>query len=392
MRLPFLTMQDVTITNKRLLMREDFNVPVQNGKVQSDLRIHAAVPGIKQALAAHAQVILMSHLGRPEAGHWEQEFSLEPVAHCLEKLLQTPVTFIKDWQHGSLPAQAPLILLENVRFLVGETENSPTLSKAMAELCDVFVMDAFGSAHRAHASTVGVAEYAAAAVAGPLLVAEVTALNQIMEKPRHPVVSIIGGAKISTKLAVLESMLQIVDVLLIGGGMANTLLAAQGINVGASLCERELIPAARELLTMAQEQNCQILLPTDVLVQDGIAKPLDKLQATDQILDIGSATVQAFAQQINAAATVLWNGPLGKFEDPKFANGTHAVAEAITKSTAFSVIGGGETLTAIEQWKLQDKFSYISTGGGAFLEYIEGKTLPAISALINKRKQSVKKN
>lgn len=384
--LEFLTMQDVDLAHKRVLMREDFNVPINQGIIQSDLRIRAALPGIRQALAANAQVILMSHLGRPEAGHWQAEFSLQPVADCLQELLQQPVTFIQDWQHVQIPAADKLILLENVRFLPGEIENSSVLAQQMAALCDVFVMDAFGSAHRAHASTVGVAEFARIAVAGPLLTAEVKALDQVMQNPKHPVVAIIGGAKVSTKLAILQSLLSIVDVLIIGGGMANTLLAALGYSIGASLCEVDLIPEAQQLLELAPQKHCQIVLPTDCITQNGELKELAAIQASDQIMDIGNATMQQYAQQIAQAATILWNGPLGVFEDPRFAKGTEFIAKAIANSKAYSVVGGGDTLTAIDQLHLTDQFSYISTGGGAFLEYIEGKPLPAIMALLNKRK------
>lgn len=378
------TMQDVDLTNQRVLMREDFNVPIKNGVVQSDLRIRAALPGIQQALAANAQVILMSHLGRPEAGKYTNEFSLRPVAICLQELLQQPVTFIDNWQHVQLNAKDKLILLENVRFLVGETENSNVLAQQMANLCDVFVMDAFGSAHRAHASTVGVAEYVPA-VAGPLLAAEIKALDQVMQNPRHPVIAIIGGAKVSTKLDVLQSLLPIVDVLIVGGGMANTLLAARGYSVGASLCERDLISNAQNLFKLAEQHKCQIALPTDCITNNGEQKNIDVLGDYDQIMDIGSETRQQFAQLISSAATILWNGPLGVFEDPRFAKGTEHIAKAIANSKAYSVVGGGDTLTVIDQLHLTKQFAYVSTGGGAFLEYVEGKPLPAIMALKRKR-------
>lgn len=378
------TMQDVDLTNQRVLMREDFNVPIKNGVVQSDLRIRAALPGIQQALAANAQVILMSHLGRPEAGQYTNEFSLRPVAICLQELLQQPVTFIDNWQHVQLNTKDKLILLENVRFLAGETENSNVLAQQMANLCDVFVMDAFGSAHRAHASTVGVAEYVPA-VAGPLLAAEIKALDQVMQNPRHPVIAIIGGAKVSTKLNVLQSLLPLVDVLIVGGGMANTLLAARGYSVGASLCERDLIPNAQNLFKLAEQHKCQLALPTDCITNNGEQKNIDVLGDSDQIMDIGSETRQQFAQLISSAATILWNGPLGVFEDPRFAKGTEHIAKAIANSKAYSVVGGGDTLTVIDQLHLTKQFAYVSTGGGAFLEYVEGKPLPAIMALKRKR-------
>ncbi len=381
----FLTINDVNINKKRVLIREDFNVPIADGVVQNDLRIRAALPGIQQALRANAQVILMSHLGRPEPGHWQAEFSLQPIAACLSEMLNENVKFIKQWPVDNLNVHDKIVLLENVRFLPGETENSPDLAKQMAALCDVFVMDAFGSAHRAHASTVGVAEFSAQAVAGPLLTAEVEALDRIMQNAKHPVVAIIGGAKVSTKFEVLQALLTKVDTLIVGGGMANTLLAAQGNAIGASLWEPDLLDAAKKLLSSAQEHNCKIVLPTDVVTQDAVVKNLQALQATDQILDIGPATVQQYAQYIASAATILWNGPMGVFENPKFANGTMQIADAIARSQAFSVAGGGDTLAAIENAHLTAEFSYISTGGGAFLEYIEGKRLPAIEALITKR-------
>lgn len=384
MRQNFLTLSPQQINGKRILMREDFNVPISDGIVQNDLRIRAAVPGIKQALSANGQVLLMSHLGRPTAGTWDCEYSLYPVALCLEKLLGMPVKFVKNWFDGTIQPQDRLVLLENVRFLPGEIENDAALSRNMASLCDVFVMDAFGSAHRAHASTVGVANFAPIAVAGPLLEAEVNALDQIMQNPKHPVVAVIGGAKVSTKLEVLQSLVNIVDVLIIGGGMANTILAAQGYEVGASLCEKNLIAEVVKLLKLADKHQCKILLPIDVVTQNSVIKDLDTIVASDQIMDIGPKTTQNYIAEIMNAATILWNGPLGVFEDPRFAAGTTHIAQAIANSSAFTVAGGGDTLAAIDKFNLTEKISYISTGGGAFLEYIEGKTLPAIQALINK--------
>ena len=369
-----LTLNDVDLNNKRVLIREDFNVPIADGKVQSDLRVRASIPGIKQALAAGAKVGLMSHLGRPVVGNWEAQYSLQPVAEILENLLQIPVKFIRNMFDQNVAVTDNLILYENVRFLKGETENDPELARKMAQLCDVFVMDAFGSAHRAHASTVGVAEFAPIAVAGPLLMQEIMALDKIMLNPQPPVVAIIGGAKVSTKLSVLTSLIKIVDTLIVGGGMANTLLAAQGTDIGDSLCEPDLYSTAKELLLTAQQQNCQVLLPLDYMLEG------------TKILDIGAKTIAKYIEVINNAKTIIWNGPLGVFENPKFANGTHEIAQAIAASAAFSVVGGGDTLAALDQFKLSAKISYISTGGGAFLEYIEGKSLPAIAVLINKRK------
>lgn len=380
----FLTCADVDLKNKRVLIREDFNVPVKNGEVLNDLRIQAAIPGIQQALNANAQVILMSHLGRPEPGVWQAEYSLQQIIPSLQKLLRQEVTFIKEWPPKDL-GKNKVILLENVRFLPGEIENDATLAKQMAALCDVFVMDAFGSAHRAHASTVGVINYAPCAVAGPLLTQEVTALDAIMHNAKRPLIAIIGGAKVSSKLAVLQALQSKVDILIVGGGMANTLLAAQGYNVGDSLYEPEMLQTARDLLETAQQNNCKVILPIDVMTQGGVVKQLTAVHATDKILDIGRQTMQLYAEYIATAATILWNGPVGMFEDPEFAHGTQYIARAIAQSKAFSVAGGGETLTAIDQVDLSEQFSYISTGGGAFLEYIEGNGLPATTALINKR-------
>lgn len=379
----------MSLSGKRVLVREDFNVPIVNGSIQSDLRIRAAIPGLKKILAESKQVILMSHLGRPTAGIEREEYSLQPVAIRLAELLQHEVSFSRDWRPD---ANDKLVLLENVRFKVGEVENSPALAQQMAQLCDVFVMDAFGSVHRAHASTVGVAEYAPLAIAGPLLAAEVAAIDKIMLTPQRPLVAIIGGAKVSTKLAILQSLLTIVDVLLIGGGMANTLLAAQGYNVGASLYEPELRQTATEFLDKAQTTKTKVLLPVDVITQDGLNKDLQAIGTRDKILDIGKKTIELYTDNIAKAVTILWNGPLGVFEEPKFANGTIAVAQDIAQSRAFSVIGGGDTLVIIDKLQIADKISYISTGGGAFLEYLEGQSLPGIKVLAKQRKNDITAN
>jgi phosphoglycerate kinase len=367
------TLNDIDLRNQRVLIREDFNVPIDNGVVQSDLRIRAALPGIKQALAAGAQVRLMSHLGRPTAGSWQAEFSLEPVAKCLEKLLGMPVKFVRDMFTAKLAPEDNLVLYENLRFLLGETENDLQLAKQMAAVCDVFVMDAFGSAHRAHASTAGIAQFVPIALAGPLLIQEITALNKVMVNPQKPLLAIIGGAKVSTKLEVLSSLINIVDGLIVGGGMANTLLAAQGVDIGDSLVEANLYPAANNLIKQAAKKSCQILLPID-FVKD-----------KNKILDVGDKSILQYIDKIKTAKTILWNGPLGVFEDPRFAKGTREIAQAIAASTAFSVAGGGDTIAAIDQLNLSSKISYISTGGGAFLEYIEGKNLPGIAALTTQR-------
>jgi phosphoglycerate kinase len=382
MTLNILTLNDVPLYGKRVLIREDFNVAIEDGKVINDMRIRAALPGIQQALAAGAQVLLMSHLGRPEAGIYQEKFSLKPVAARLEELLQHSVSFFSKLQ--PIPKTCSLALYENVRFLVGETENSPALAQEMANLCDIFVMDAFGSAHRAHASTVGVAEFAPIAVAGPLLMQEVTALDRIMRHPQHPLLTIVGGAKISGKIQTLHSLITISDTLLIGGGMANTFLAAQGFNVGASLYEPDQVPRAIELLKLAQQHSCDIILPQDVVINEGINKPVAAVTSTEQILDIGIKTSAAFAALIQHAKTILWNGPLGVFADPRYAAGTKKIAQAVAESSAYSVVGGGETITALEQFNYADAMSYISTGGGAFLEYLEGNSLPAIKVLTKK--------
>jgi phosphoglycerate kinase len=369
----FLTLNDIPLTGQRILFREDFNVPIESGVVQSDLRIRAALPGIRQALQANASVMLMSHLGRPQAGVWQEQFSLRPVVKVLEKLLDMPIQFVSDWFIKDFKPETKLVLFENVRFLRGETENDAALATQMAQLCDIFVMDAFGSAHRAHASTVGVAEFAPIAVSGPLLSAEVTALDKLMLNPKSPVVAVIGGAKVSTKLAVLQSLTKIADVLIVGGGMANTLLASQGFPVGNSLYEPDLIPNAKKLMQLAVQNNCEVLLPIDVVSHEG------------KIFDIGPKTIGIYSEAIATAATILWNGPMGVFEDPAYANGTALIAKAIANSTAYSVAGGGDTLAAIDNLCLTEKISYISTGGGAFLEYIEGQQLPAIKALCKSR-------
>jgi len=372
----FLTLNDISLTGQRILFREDFNVPLQSGIVQSDLRIRAALPGIQQALQANASVMLMSHLGRPEAGVWQEQFSLRPVVKVLEKLLDMPIQFVSDWFSANFKQKSKVILFENVRFLSGETENDPALAKKMAQLCDIFVMDAFGSAHRAHASTMGVVEFAPVAVAGPLLSKEITALDKLMFNPKSPVVAVIGGAKVSTKMAVLQALTTVADVLIVGGGMANTLLASQGYPVGSSLYEPDLIPNALKLMALAKHNNCQILLPIDVISDDG------------KIFDIGPQTIQLYSAALVNAATILWNGPMGVFENPAYANGTTQIAKAIADSTAYSVAGGGDTLAAIDKLCLTEKISYISTGGGAFLEYIEGQQLPAIQALCDRAGQT----
>lgn len=376
-------MKDVDLTNKRVLIREDLNVPVKNGQVTSDARIRAALPTIKLALAAGAKVMVMSHLGRPTEGQYEEEFSLQPVATHLAGLLGQDVPLVKDWLDGVEVEAGQLVLVENVRFNVGEKKDDEILSKKMAALCDVFVMDAFGTAHRAHASTHGVAKFAPIACAGPLLAAELEALGKALDNPARPLVAIVGGSKVSTKLTVLESLSKICDQLIVGGGISNTFVAARGFNVGQSLYEKDLIPQAQKLMA-----DLDIPEVTDVRVgtefsDTAIAtvKPVDQVADNEEIMDLGPDSAQALADILKGAKTILWNGPCGVFEFDNFSKGTEVVAQAIADSDAFSVAGGGDTLAAIDKYCLADKISYISTGGGAFLEFVEGKVLPAVAML-----------
>jgi len=376
-------MKDVDLANKRVLIREDLNVPVKNGQITSDARIRAALPTIKLALAAGAKVMVMSHLGRPTEGQYEEEFSLQPVATHLASLLGQDVPLVKDWLDGVEVEAGQLVLVENVRFNVGEKKDDETLSKKMAALCDVFVMDAFGTAHRAHASTHGVAKFAPIACAGPLLAAELEALGKALDNPARPLVAIVGGSKVSTKLTVLESLSKICDQLIVGGGISNTFVAARGYNVGQSLYEKDLIPQAQKLMA-----DLDIPEVTDVRVgtefsDTAIAtvKPVDQVADNEEIMDLGPDSAQALADILKGAKTILWNGPCGVFEFDNFSKGTEVVAQAIADSDAFSVAGGGDTLAAIDKYGLADKISYISTGGGAFLEFVEGKVLPAVAML-----------
>jgi len=376
-------MQDLQLRGKRVLIREDLNVPIKQGVVSSDARIRAALPTIEAALAAGAKVILMSHLGRPVEGEYDQAFSLAPVAEHLSGLLGKPVTLISEWRDGVDIADGEVTLLENVRFNPGEAKDDEALSRAYAALCDIFVMDAFGTAHRAQASTHGVAKFAPVACAGPLLAEELRALTQALSNPARPMVAIVGGSKVSTKLEVLESLCEKVDHLVVGGGIANTFLAASGSPVGKSLCEHDLIPTAQALM-----QKTEIPLPVDVvtgkaLAEDAAAslKLAGDVADDDMIFDIGPVAAQQIAEILKNAGTILWNGPVGVFEFDQFAEGTKILARAIADSPAFSLAGGGDTLAAIDKFGIADKVSYISTGGGAFLEYVEGKTLPAVAML-----------
>jgi phosphoglycerate kinase len=384
-------MKDCDLNQKRVLIREDFNVPIQNGRIESDARIKAALPTIRLALEKNARVILLSHLGRPKEGQFEVAFSLEPVAKKLAEYLGQPVKLIKDFTHGVDVGPKEVVLLENTRFLIGEEKNEASLSKQLASLCDVFIMDAFAVAHRAQASTVGVAQYAPKACFGLLMEQELNALNLALENPQAPVCAIVGGSKVSTKLHLLDNLLNKVDVLVLGGGIANTFLLAQGNPIGKSLAEPDFVEAALKLLAKAKTQHKQIWLPTDVIVSDKIAthahpviKNLAQIGAEDLILDIGPTSQKELAQIMVAAKTIIWNGPVGVFECEPFALGTQKLAQAIANSTAFSLAGGGDTISAIEQFKVEDKINYISTGGGAFLEYVEGKALPGIQAIINR--------
>ena len=381
-------MADLDLAGKRVLVREDLNVPVKDGVVTSDARIRAALPTIRLALEKGARVILLSHLGRPKEGKCEPEFSLAPVAARLSELLGRPVPLVADWLDGVDCAPGQAVLCENVRYNKGEKADDEALSKRMAALCDVYVMDAFGTAHRAECSTHGVGRHAPVACAGPLLVAELEALERALAKPARPLVAIVAGSKVSTKLTVLESLLEKVDMLIVGGGIANTFLAANGRAVGKSLCESEMLDIARRLLARAKERGAEIPLPTDVVVAREFAatahadvRAVDAVGPEEMILDIGPDTAERLAGLIQRAGTVLWNGPVGVFEFDQFGEGTRAIAQAIASSKAYSLAGGGDTLAAIEKYGVEEGISYISTGGGAFLEFVEGKVLPAVAML-----------
>lgn len=376
-------MRELDLKGRRVLIREDLNVPLKDGQVSSDARIRAALPTIEAAVSAGARLILMSHLGRPEEGVYDEQYSMAPVARHLSGLLGKPVQLVSDWRAGVELADGEIAMLENVRFNPGEKKDDETLARAYAALCDVFVMDAFGTSHRAQASTHGVGKYAQVACAGPLLERELNALEKALANPARPMVAIVGGSKVSTKLTVLETLADKVDQLVVGGGIANTFLAASGKPVGKSLCEHDLIPAARALMT-----KTHIPLPADVVTgtefsESAVAslKSADDVAADDMILDIGPVAAAEIAAILQQAGTILWNGPVGVFEFPQFAGGTEVVSRAIADSSAFSLAGGGDTLAAIDKFGIADQVSYISTGGGAFLEYVEGKILPAVAML-----------
>jgi phosphoglycerate kinase len=383
-----LRMTDLDLAGCRVLIREDLNVPVKEGRITSEQRIQAALPTLKAALAKGAAVMVMSHLGRPKEGQWSAEDSLAPVAARLSELLGQPVPLLRDWVDGVSVEPGNIVLLENCRMNVGEGKDDEALSRKYAALCDVFVMDAFGTAHRAQASTHGVIRFARQACGGPLLMAELDALARALHAPARPLVAIVAGSKVSTKLELLGSLVDKVDQLIVGGGIANTFLAATGHGVGASLCEHDLIDTARQILAQAQARGAAIPLPTDVVVAPRFAadapatvKPVGEVAADDMILDIGPQTAAAYAAVIAKAGTVVWNGPVGVFEFDVFGGGTEALAHAIADSKAFSIAGGGDTLAAVDKYGVERGIDYISTGGGAFLEFCEGKVLPAVAAL-----------
>lgn len=386
MQLP--KMSDFDLKGKRILIREDFNVPLKNGEITSDLRIRAALPTIKQALKAGGKVMLMSHLGRPNEGSYDETFSLAPVARQLSKLLKMEVPLVQNWVDGFNMGSSQIVLLENVRFNHGETENNVELAKKMASLCDIYVMDAFATAHRMESSTYGIIKYAKQPCLGPLLTSELEALSKVFENPGHPVVAIVGGSKVSTKLALLDSLVKKVDYLIIGGGIANTFLAAEGYTVGKSLYEPDLIDEAERMTLEAKSHHAEIPLPVDVVVAEKLSDEADayvrlvsQIDDTEKVFDVGPDTIKNFVNIIKKAKTILWNGPVGAFEVEEFSKGTQAIAKAIADSKAFKVAGGGDTLAAIEKYKIAAKIDYISTGGGAFLTFLEGKKLPVIAAL-----------
>ncbi len=385
-------MTDLDLAGKRVLIRQDLNVPVQNGKVTSDQRIKASMPTIRHCIESGAKLMIMSHLGRPTEGAPEDQYSLKPVADYLASALGKNVDLISDYlQKSPVLSDGDIVLLENVRFNLGEKANDESLSRQYAGLCDIYVMDAFGTAHRAQASTHGVGLFSTVACAGPLLTAELEALGQALDNPQRPVVAIVGGSKVSTKLSVLDSLSKTVDQLIPGGGIANTFIAAAGYNVGKSLVEEDLIPQAKRLIEAAQAAGKEIPIPIDVVCgkefspqAQAVLKAVDAVTDDDMIFDIGPQTAARFSELMQTAATIVWNGPVGVFEFDQFGEGTKTLAQAIASSSAFSIAGGGDTLAAVDKYGIFDQISYISTGGGAFLEFLEGKQLPAV-AMLEKR-------
>ena len=387
-------MTDLDLHGKRVLIRQDLNVPIKDGKVTSDKRIVASLPTIEYAMNAGAKVMVMSHLGRPTEGEYDEQFSMIPVGDHMSALLGHNVEMVKDWVNGvGSMNNGEVVLCENVRFNAGEKNNDDELSKKMAALCDIYVMDAFGTAHRAQASTHGVAKYAPVACAGPLLSGELEALGKALDEPARPMVAIVGGSKVSTKLTVLESLSGVVDQLIPGGGIANTFIAASGYNVGKSLYEADLIPEAKRLMEVAREKDGEIPVPTDVVVGKefsesaaAVVKKVEDVTDDDMIFDIGPETAARFAEIMKTAGTIVWNGPVGVFEFDQFGEGTKTLGLAIAASDAFSIAGGGDTLAAVDKYGIADKVSYISTGGGAFLEFLEGNKLPAVAMLEERAK------
>ncbi|WP_058834004.1 phosphoglycerate kinase [Luteimonas abyssi] len=383
-----LRMTDLDLSGKRVLIRQDLNVPIEDGRITSDQRILASLPTLKRALKQGAAVMVMAHLGRPSEGTWSEADSLAPVAERLSALLKRDVPLVRDWVDGVEVQPGELVLLENCRMNVGEKADDEALARKYAALCDVFVMDAFGTAHRAQASTHGVIRFAPIAVGGPLLMAELDALGRALDEPERPLLAIVGGSKVSTKLELLTSLVGQVDQLIVGGGIANTFIAAQGYAVGKSLHEPELLDTARQILAEAKAKGAEIPIPEDVVVAkafqpdaEAAVKPVDAVDADDMILDIGPKTAKRYTQLIGESGTTVWNGPVGVFEFDAFAKGTEAVARATSRCHAFSIAGGGDTLAAVDKFGVAGDIAYISTGGGAFLEFLEGKKLPAVAAL-----------
>lgn len=381
-------LEDFDLQNKRVLIREDFNVPLDKGIITSDARIQAALPTIQYALKKGAAVILLSHLDRPKEGYVTPELSLAPIATRLQELLGHPVRFVSDWLDGFKISPGEVVLCENARFQTGEKKNDPILAKKIAKLGDIFVMDAFATAHRSEASTVGVAQFSPQVCAGLLLMSELKALSLALENPARPLLAIVGGAKVSTKLMLLSSLLNKVNFLILGGGIANTFLVAQGYSVGRSLYEAELVKEAEKLLDLSKQLQVEIVLPIDLIVAreisvttKAVVKKLTEITSDEMILDVGPESIERYTEYVHRAASILWNGPLGVFELAPFEQGTRILSHVIANSPAFSIAGGGDTLAAIEKYNIADKISYISTGGGAFLEFIQGKTLPALAVL-----------
>ncbi len=390
------TLADMELANRRLLIRQDLNVPVNEGVITNDARIRASLPTLKLALSQGAAVMVMSHLGRPTEGVIEDQYSLQPAADALSAALGQPVALVKDWIDGCDVEPGQIVLCENVRFLAGEKKCEDALAKKMAALCDIYVMDAFGTAHRAQASTYGVAKFAPEVCAGPLLAAELDALAKALDNPQRPMVAIVGGSKVSTKLILLEQLIDKVDQLVVGGGIANTFIAAAGYSVGKSLYEADLVDVAKQLIEKAKQRGAEIPIPTDVVCAKEFSetaaaeiKSVKDVADDDMILDLGPESAKHLSTVMQSAGTIVWNGPLGVFEIPQFAQATKTLSDAIATSQAFSIAGGGDTVAAIDKFEVAERISYISTGGGAFLEFLEGKTFPAVEILQQRKQGSV---